>query len=252
MGLAWSVDMLATTDFVHRFRHSAFGTYAAYVAHGLRHPPLLRSHATPAERAASLAGDELVRDPNWVTNFATDIRASTAEVWPWLAQMGYGRGGYYGWYRYDNGGVASADVIVPELQELRIGDVIPDGPDADRGFGIWRVVNLDAEKSLVLRSRRHPWTGREVTADEWEPFIDCSWAFALTPLAVDHTRLHVRVRAALRAGTTSRMIARLARVFLGFGDSVMENTMLDGIRARAEALHTEHARHADRDWPWFD
>jgi hypothetical protein len=243
--------MLATPDFMQRLRHSAFGSYAAYVAHGLRHPVLLRSQATDKERTTSLDGDELVRDPNWIANFTTEIHASVAEVWPWLVQMGYGRAGYYAWNRYDNGGVASADMIVPELQDLRVGDVIPDGPDADLGFGIWRVVTLDAERSLVLHSRRHPWNGRELAGDDWEPFIDCSWAFVLTPLAADRTRLHVRVRAALHAGTTSRVLAKLARMFLGLGDCVMENTMLDGIRVRAEALHAEHTRRAD-GWPLFD
>ena len=150
-----------TAEAVHRFRHSALGTCAAYIAHGLRHPTLLRSHATRDDRAARLFGDELVDDPDWVTDFATDIDAAPADVWPWLVQMGYGRAGYYAWYRYDNGGVASADMIVPELQELAVGDTIPDGPRAREGFGVWRVVELVPRRALVLHSRRHPWTGEE-------------------------------------------------------------------------------------------
>jgi hypothetical protein len=244
--------MQTPTDLVHRFRHSAFGTYAAYVAHGLRHPTLMRSQATQSERAAILDGDELVGEPDWVTDFSTEIRATADEVWPWLVQMGYGRAGFYGWYRYDNGGVASADVIVPALQNLAIGDVIPDGPRADAGFGVWRVAALVPERSVVLYSRRHPWTGYEIVGEEVEPFIDCSWAFVLTPLEGGRTRLHVRVRAAYRASASNRVLARLARVFLGLGDSVMENTMLDGIRIRAEATHAERQAALEPEWPWFD
>jgi hypothetical protein len=160
--------------------------------------------------------------------------------------MGYGRAGYYGWYRYDNGGVASADMIVPQLQRLAVGDTIPDGPLANAGYGAWRVIQIVPERTLVLYSRRHPWSGREVVDET--PFIDCSWVFLLTPHA-DHTRLHVRVRATFEGNR--RVLAKLARVFFGVGDAVMENTMLDGIRARAEALHDENAARPE-DWPWFD
>jgi proline iminopeptidase len=245
--------MQATSSFVDRIRHSAFGTYAAYLAHGLRHPALLRSQTADSLRDEVLAGDSLVRAPDWVTDFTTEIDADTADVWPWLVQMGYGRGGFYGWYRYDNGGVASADMIVRELQHLHVGDVIPDGPAAADGFGVWRVVDLEPERSLVLFSRRHPWTGLEIVAGGPEPFVECSWVFVLTPLAAGRSRLHVRVRATYHASTSSRWLAKVARVFLGLGDSVMENTMLLGIRSRAEALHAEREREREHgDWPWFD
>lgn len=200
----------------------------------------------------SLDGDTLVRDPDWIADFTTEIGATADEVWPWLVQMGYGRGGFYGWYRYDNGGVASADVIVPALQRLATGDIIPDGPRAKAGFGVWRVVKLVPERSLVLFSRRQAWTGREVNFGEAEPFIECSWTFSLAPLDGGRTRLHVRVRAAYRASSGHRVFAKLARLFLGVGDSVMENTMLEGIRIRAEAAHANRAARVEYDWPWFD
>ncbi len=199
-----------------------------------------------------LDGDFLVREPDWITDFTTEIQATADEVWPWLVQMGYGRGGFYGWYRYDNGGVASADVIIPELQRIAVGDMIPDGPDARAGFGVWRVASLVPERALVLFSRRHPWTGREVEWGEAGPYIECSWVFALTPLEGGRTRLHVRVRAAVHASSRNRTFTKLARVFLGAGDSVMENTMLDGIKQRAEAAHAKRAARVEYDWPWFD
>jgi hypothetical protein len=244
--------MSSQTDLVHRFRHSSFGTYAAYVAHGLRHPALLRPRASYAERAMSLDGDTLVREPDWIADFTAVIGATADEVWPWLAQMGYGRGGFYGWYRHDNGGVASADVIVPALQRIAVGDIIPDGPNAKAGFGVWRVMSLMPERALVLFSRRNPWTGHEVGRGEAESCVECSWAFALTPLEGGKTRLHVRVRAALRGTASNRVFARIAHVFLGVGDSVMENTMLDGIKVRAEAAHATRAARVEYDWPWFD
>jgi proline iminopeptidase len=227
--------MQSTSPLVRRLRHSALGTYTAYLAHGVRHPTLLRSRASATERASRLPGDPLIESPDWTTDFTMVIQASASDIWPWLVQMGYGRAGYYAWYRYDNGGVASADMIVPELQALAVGDVVPDGPRAREGFGVWRVVELLPDRALVLHSRREPWSGRELADRDPEACIDCSWAFVLSPIDDVRTRLHVRVRARFdHASARSKLLARLARLFFGLGDSVMENTMLDGIRERAE------------------
>lgn len=223
------------SPFVRRAATSAFGTYAAYVAHGMRHPTLLVPNGTPADAARALPGDDLVTKPSWTTNFSTLIRAEPADVWPWIVQLGYGRAGWYTWYPLDNGGVASADVIVPSLQELAVGDVIPDGPRADEGYGVWRVRVLEPDRALVLFSRRQPMTGYELaSADELAASIECSWAFVLLREAARQTRLHVRVRAKLHSDGNT-LTARLARWFFGIGDTVMENTMLDGIRERVEA-----------------
>ncbi len=51
--------------------------------------------STAAERAATLPGDGIVGDPSVVTDHAITIDAPPAAVWPWLVQMGWGRGGWY-------------------------------------------------------------------------------------------------------------------------------------------------------------
>ena len=78
-------------------------------------------------------------------------------VWPWLVQMGWGRGGWYTARWVDrllfpaNG--PSADRIVPELQHLRMGDFIPDGPpDTECGLV---VEVLEPNEALVLHSTSH-------------------------------------------------------------------------------------------------
>lgn len=205
---------------------------AAYVAHGLRHPALLSANAAPVERELALPGDELVPEPEWSSDFTTTIRGRPREVWPWIAQLGYGRAGWYSWYRFDNGNVASADIIVPALQRLEVGDVIPDGPRAADGYGVWRVRILERDRALVLGSRRHPVTGREVV--DLEPYVDSSWAFVLRPLDDGRTTLHVRVRAKLHPGAQSRLALRLAFRLSSLGVSVFENTLLEGIKQRVE------------------
>jgi hypothetical protein len=222
----------------HRAATSALGTYAAYVVHGMAHPALLVPNGNTADTKRVLPGDALVAAPTWVSDFSTDIVAKPEDIWPWIVQLGYGRAGWYTWYPLDNNGVASADIVVPALQRLGIGDIIPDGPRAAEGYGIWRVVELEPHRSMVLYSHRHPTTGRERTeSDPLVPSIACSWVFALRPECATRMRLHVRVRAKLHADGNPVSV-RLARWFFGVGDTVMENTMLDGIRRRAEAAHT--------------
>ncbi len=226
------------TRVLRRAGLSALGTYGAYLVYGVRHPALLRSAATQAERDEALPGDDIVTAPSWVTDFATDVAAPPADVWPWLAQMGYGRAGWYTWFPLDNGGVPSADVIVPALQEVRVGDYFPDGARAVDGFGQWRVETLDPPHALVLHSRRDVVNGYEIPpGDEpWHSFLDCTWVFVLSEPRPDATRLHVRVRAELRGKAWIAPVARAARVLFGLGDNVMENTLLRGIRERAERV----------------
>lgn len=214
---------------------SAAGTYAAYLAHGLLHPRLLRASAG-AEAAQSLAGDDLVANPHWCTTFATTIHAPRERVWPWLVQIGYGRAGWYTWYPYDNGGVPSADWIVPALQSLAVGDVIPDGPRAREGFGQWRVQALDRPRAMVLVSRRNPMTGREIAEGDStsERFIHCSWAFVLEETAPRECRLLVRVRARLERFERAALLAHAAHLLFGVGDTVMERSLLEGVKVRAE------------------
>src|SRR4051794_35966042 len=88
--------------------------------------------STRGERRRLLPGDELCADPQIVTTHATTIDAPPERVWPWLVQIGWGRGQWYTarWVDrllFPNNG-PSADSLVPELQQLAIGDRILDGP----------------------------------------------------------------------------------------------------------------------------
>lgn len=218
---------------VRRATGSAVGTYAAYAVHGLRHPELRVRWLGP-EAAAPLPGDALVVSPDIDKTFAVDIATPLERVWPLLVQMGYGRAGWYTWYPFDNGGVASPEGVVDQLQDLEVGDIVPDGPNAYDGFGVWEVAALQPNRHLVLFSRRVPTTGREVGPGEVtdEPLLECSWAFVLTERP-HGCRLVVRVRVRV-IGALAGPLASVARRFFDVGDTVMNWTMLDGIKARAE------------------
>jgi hypothetical protein len=56
-------------------------------------PRLLNWGATPAEPAGPLPGDDLITVADLVATRAITIRTSADRVWPWIAQLGQGRGG---------------------------------------------------------------------------------------------------------------------------------------------------------------
>lgn len=185
--------------------------------------------STATERAAALPGDDIIRQPTAVTDHATTIDAPPAAVWPWLVQMGWGRAGWYTARWVDrllfpaNG--PSADRLVPELQQLDVGDFIPDGPP-ETECGLY-VRFLEPDRALVLQSNSHlPMSWREHADLDW------TWAFVLTPVEEGRrTRFHFRSRWTTRPWW-----------FTAFGwlavvpaDFVMSRDMLRGVRERVES-----------------
>jgi len=199
-------------------------------------PWLLAWGATPEEVAGPLPGDEMVPDPLMQTTRAIDIEASRAEVWPWLAQMGYGRAG---WYSYDPlekiagagefAEVRSADRILPQFQDLRVGDLLPVAPDV----GWFTAASVDPHRCLALRATMNPLTGKAIATTEpmSEPWFDASWVFLLQEPVAGMTRLVVRFRA--RYGPRWN-VAPLALAVLDPAHFLMERKMLRGIKERAE------------------
>ena len=114
-------------------------------------PRLLRWGASTQEAAGPLPGDELVPTPRMQSTRAVTINAPAASVWPWLVQLGAGRGGMYSYDLLENAaglGIHSADRILPEHQRLDVGDVIPLGPDVG-------IPVRQTRDRLRAGSRRH-------------------------------------------------------------------------------------------------
>ena len=90
--------------------------------------------ATTLERRRPLPVDSLVSEPIFASTHAITIDAPPEYVWPWIAQMGAGRAGWYSWDAIDNGGRPSATSILPTFQTVVNGDVMPAIPGATDAF----------------------------------------------------------------------------------------------------------------------
>jgi hypothetical protein len=207
---------------------------------GLIHSELLHSGAIREEERRPLPGDELVPRPMWEATRAATIDAPPAAVWPWVAQMGYGRGGWYGWnpLEREDTGVSS---LLADLPPPRVGDVWLDGPGCHETKGAWTVRAVEPPRTLVLHSIRNPITGRELEpAEDSQLFIDTAWAFHLQQLAPASTRRLARTR--IRIGPHW---AIHALKWMGSGDTVMQRRLLDGIKARVETTAGGPARRTE-------
>ena len=190
----------------------AVGAGLAVVYVKVVQPWALRWGATDQEVSRPLPGDGVVQRADFVATRAITIHAAPGQVWPWLVQIGSGRAGWYSYDRLDNAGVPSATEIIPELQQLAAGDLVP--MVAGKDVGLW-VKELEP-------GRRVLW---------WDHKGEYSWEWLLEP-AEAGTRLVSRLRVT-RHRWTRRMLYEVVAVNV---DIIMARKMLRGIKDRAERL----------------
>lgn len=200
----------------------------AYAYAALLRPWIVRWGATAAEVQAALPGDELVPAPRAVTTRAITIAAPPAAVWPWIVQLGQGRGGFYSYEWIENRlfgcQIANADAINPAWQTLVPGDLIKMHPDPAMPPA-YVVAGVLPNRALLLGHRIG------LSRDPAAPWAD-SWQFVLEPAGAGRSRLIVRTR--------SGEVPWINRL-LEPGIFLMEERMLRGIRDRAESAAVQAA-----------
>ena len=113
---------------------------------------MMRLGSTGEEVNRPLPGDEFIIKPILRTTRAIAINAPPERIWPWLAQMGQGRGGFYSYEWLENLvrlDIHNSDRYIPELQDIKPGDLIP----------FWRCAGVN-----VVDLELMPW--KDVTVME--------------------------------------------------------------------------------------
>jgi hypothetical protein len=201
-------------------------------------PWQFRWGATDDELQRILPGDEFVQTPKYRSTRAITINAPREDVWPWLLQLGQGRGGFYSYDWLENLvglDIHSTDVIVPELQDLKVGDFVAAEPKHEFG---WVVSALDAPHAMVLRVGS-PHSGPAERGPYFNGGIAGVWSFVLEPIGEHATRFIV----GYRADWEPSLAASLFNVLLiEPGHFVMEREMMRGIKQRAELHMIERPR----------
>ena len=193
------------------------GMVAAYIL--VARPRQLRWGASTQERDALLPGDDLIPSPDLTATRAITVRAAADRIWPWIAQVGQGRGGFYSYDFLENLAgcdIHSADHIVPEWQDIKVGDQVKLAPPVALD-----VAALEPGRSLVLR-------GGVPMGNTPAPY-DFTWAWVLRDEPDGTSRLLVRERYAY-----TRPWARFLAEPVEAISFVMSQKMLRGIRDRAQ------------------
>lgn len=200
----------------------------------------------PEEASMPFPGDDIVSDGETLLTRGITIDGPPESVWPWLAQMGYGRAGWYSYDQLDMIG-KSSDAILPEYQSIAVGDILPTHP-----AGGFEVKVVDPEHALVvyldsaLVERQAAATGAPPISVGGTPglaasgrFLETasppdfavSWAFVLEATGDGQTRLIERIRGRFGPDTVG---SKALMPFMGFGVFVMMQKQMLGIRDRVE------------------
>ena len=207
--------------------------------------------ATAEEACLSLPGDELVLSPLLEATHAVTINAPPERIWQWLTQIGQGRAGFYSDSRWWDAAVdlyyralsreqgrvpvgyrvRDAESIVPAWQNLRLGDVILDGPP---GTAYYVVRHIEPNRSLVLFTNTHlPYVLPARLREDRRLGISgaLSVGYMLMPLEHGRTRLVRRMRAACRPWAFRVVVMPVVIVW---GELITARNFLRGLNRRAE------------------
>lgn len=189
-------------------------------------PWYLQWGATEDEIRKALPGDEIISNAVGQSTRAITIHAGIEEVWPWVAQVGQDRGGFYSYDLLENivgCEMPTSDELRPAKQSWAVGDKLwmyPPHKGAGIGFATLRTYIPGRALGFAGRAIGSPPTAKE----------DGSWSFVLEPLDVSTTRLLLRGRAASRPllGTA------FDRFVFDPAHFTMERRMMIGLKNLAE------------------
>jgi hypothetical protein len=173
---------------------------------------------TGAERSSRLPGDELLPSAALSATRAISIAASPEDVWPWVAQLGQERGGFYSYAPLENAvgcRITNAEAIVEAWQHPTEGDPFHLHPKAPLVIAL-----VEPGRALVASSSPMPPPAGGV---------GFTWAFVVEPDGGGGSRLLIRERYAYQ-GAAMRAVIEIT----SWASLIMTLGTLRGIRARAE------------------
>ena len=222
-----------------KFKDVVEGIAGAAVIAAALLTPFLRSWrikwgATDAEVEQSLPGDELVPHPKWQYTNAITIEAPVTDVWPWLVQIGQGRGGLYSYQWLQNLPPLSCDMhnaerIIPEFQHLEVGDSVRLHPEMPG----YPVAIVEPGRVIVLHADTRTGPTPVPGGTKSEDYYVSTWVFFLDRLDERRTRLISRLRSDYNPRLRNKLF--YGPCLVEPISTVMQQKMLRGIKQRVEA-----------------
>ncbi len=194
---------------------------------------------TKAEAQRELPGDSLVKEPKSVFSHGIEIDAPASFVWPWVAQMGKDRAGFYSYEALENLTglqIYNAETILEEHQHPRKGDIIPFGPKNGYPIAIYeegRALVIENCDDLDAKTIYDPLEGRP------ENFLHISWLWYVEPLDNDRSRFISRNRVDFKNSFANHLKMNILAEPVVFA---MDRKMCIGIKKRAERWYRQHGQ----------
>jgi hypothetical protein len=174
-----------------------------------------------------LPGDEFVPDPKWSYTLGIDVDAPPDAVWPWIAQIGQRRGGFYTYQTLENlvgCKITNTTVILPEYQQPEVGGEIYLHPTAPP----LRIEIVEPPHTLVL-------FGSPADVAAQKSWGISTWQFVIVPDAAGGSRLLTRGRSDYSPGWATRLtFGRFPIEPITF---VMSRKMMLEVKRLAETNH---------------
>jgi hypothetical protein len=195
----------------------------------------VRWGATDDEVQRSFPGDDLVPNPKWQYTNAVTIETPVADVWPWLVQIGQGRGGWYSYEWLENlvgCDVHNADQIIREFQHLEVGDSVRLAADMPG----YPVAIVEPGRAIVLYADSR--TGHAPVPVGTKPgdYYASTWGFFLDDAGDNRTRFISRLRNDYNPRIRNRLFH--GPILVEPVSTAMQRKMLRSIKRRAEGGNT--------------
>ncbi len=194
-----------------------------------------------------------IKQPLIDLEYEIEIRANPEDIWPWIKQVGYHRGGWYidtWWDKFSQKYFwpyivpkeargtykAPADQILTEYQNIKIGDIIPDGPP-DSAY--YEVVGIEENHFLELSARTHfnYLAPRFIYKTRLAPRGQFCWIFILEKIEKDRTQLTSK----WQAEGFPKLGFLILRPILKLIDSAHQRQILFGIKRRVEKHYLDQS-----------
>ena len=184
--------------------------------------PLAMRMGTTAElRRAELFGDSLHPGARYLVDNAITIDAPADSVWPWIAQIGQDRGGFYSYDRLERlfgVRIRNVDSIVPAWQERQVGDLVRCCQPSYLGGVLgdnagWRIEAIEPGRGMVL--------------ENWG-------AFVVQPIDANRSRFYIRQRNPGTPSFVGNLFAPFGLLVMEPAHFIMQYGMLRGVKRRAE------------------
>ncbi len=190
-------------------------------------PWVLNWGATQSEISMVLPGDDIVPNTSVSQTRAITVQSRPEEIWPWIAQIGQDRAGFYTFDLLENiigCQMPVTDTLSINKQEWRLGDPLWLYP-ANRwdGLGYASLRTFEPNHAIGFGTSTN-----RTNANKDE---DGSWTFVLQPIDASSTRLIVRGKGPI-VQTPGNLF--LDRVLLEPMHFAMEQRMMIGIKQLSE------------------